>query len=64
MATQGVSVTPVLTIYTTTMERELNLWCETRSSFSAYRVVVASETPMNEPCGTYTLSGCLSHDET
>lgn len=52
----------VLAIYTTTLERQFGQWCHRCLLPSAYRVVVASETPMNEPCGTYTLTGCLTCD--
>lgn len=52
----------ILAIYTTTLERQLGLWCHRCLLPSAYRVVVVSETPMNEPCGTYTLTGCLVCD--
>lgn len=52
--------TVVLAIYTTTMERQTDLWCDRCFLPAGYRVVVASETPLNEPCGTFTLTGCLS----
>ncbi len=53
----------VLAIYTTTLERQMGIWCDRCLLPAGYRVVVASESAMHEPCGTYLLTGCLHCDE-